>query len=98
MNILDHLEFSTHKANVIAVKKSDRINSFAVALGIGAVLKKHVTPVPTTLIVLKGEINFVFADREMVLRELDVFQIPVGEVHEVFGVLEQNLFLITQEL
>lgn len=98
MNILENLEFSTDKANVHPIKKSDKIKYFAVALGQGAVLKKHTTPVPATLVVLKGEINFVFADREFVLREFDTFEIPVGEVHEVVGVLDQNLFLVTQEL
>lgn len=98
MNILENLEFSTDKANVHYVKKSDKIKHFAVALGQGAVLKKHTTPVPATLVVLKGEINFVFTDREFVLREFDTFEIPVDEVHEVVGVLDQNLFLVTQEL
>ena len=98
MNILENLEFSTDKANVHYVKKSDKIKYFAVALGQGAVLKKHTTPVPATLVVLKGEINFVFTDREFVLREFDTFEIPVDEVHEVIGVLDQNLFLVTQEL
>ena len=98
MNILENLGFSTDKANVHHLKKSDKIKYFAVALGQGAVLKKHTTPVPATLVVLKGEINFVFDDREFVLREYDTFEIPVGEVHQVVGVLEQNLFLVTQEL
>lgn len=98
MNILENIKFSTDKANVVHIKKSDKMKYFAVALGNGAVLKKHSTPVPATLVVLKGEINFVFDDREIILREFDTFEIPVDEVHEVVGVLEQNLFLVTQEL
>ncbi len=98
MNILENVKFDTDKANVAVVTMSEAIKSFAVALGLGAVLKKHATPVPATLVVLKGQINFVFADREFVLKEYDTFHIPVNEVHEVVGILDQNLFLVTQEL
>lgn len=98
MNIYESIEFAHDKANVAHIKKSDKIKYFAVALGGGAVLKKHKTPVPATLFVVKGEINFVFSDREYVLREGDVFEIPVDEVHEVVGILAQNLFTVTQEL
>ena len=98
MNILENLKFDTDKANVVKITHSDRIKSFAVALGLGAVLKKHTANVPATLVVLKGQINFVFADREFVLKEYDTFEIPVNEVHEVVGILDQNLFLVTQEL
>ena len=97
MNILDHISFSPDKPNVHYITKNERIRCFAVALGNGAVLKKHSTPVPATLIVLKGEINFVFADREYVLRAYDTFEIPVDEIHEVFGITDQNLFLVTQQ-
>lgn len=98
MNILEKITFSTDKPSVVHLIKSDQIKYFAVALGNGAVLKKHSTPVPATLVVMKGEINFVFADREFVLREYDTFHIPVDEVHEVVGVLDQNLFLVTQRI
>lgn len=98
MNILDQIQFDTDKANVAIIKKNDGIKYFAVALGAGAVLKKHTTPVPATLLVLKGEINFVFSDREFILKEGDAFEIPVGEEHEVVGVLAQNLFTVIQEL
>lgn len=98
MNILENVEFCSDKANVVHIRKSDKIKYFAVALGNGAVLKKHSTQVPATLVVLKGEINFVFEDREFLLRETDTFEIPVNEVHEVVGVLQQNLFTVIQEL
>lgn len=98
MNILENLEFATDKANVVHLKKSDHLKYFAVALGNGAVLKKHTTSVPATVVVLKGEINIVFPDREFILREFDVFDIPVNEVHEVHGVLASNLFTVAQAL
>ena len=98
MNILENIEFNSDKANVAIIKKSEKIKYFAVALGEGAVLKKHSTAFPATLLILKGEINFVFSDREYVFKEFDTFEIPVDEEHEVFGVLKENLFTVTQEL
>ena len=98
MNILENISFSSEKANVCIIKKNDRLKYFAVALGNGAVMKKHTTSFPATLIVLKGEINFIYEDRQITLREMDTFEIPVNIVHEVVGISDQNLFLVTQEL
>jgi hypothetical protein len=53
MNILENIEFSTEKANVFHLRKNDKIKYFAVALGKDAVLKKHTTAFPATLLVLK---------------------------------------------
>ncbi len=98
MNILENIVFDTDKPSVVQIKNSEKIKYFAVGLGIGAVLKKHSTAVPTTVTVLKGEINIVFSDREFTLKEFDVFDIPVDEVHEVVGILARNLFTVTKEL
>lgn len=98
MNILENIQFSNDKANVAQIKNSAKIKQFAVALGAGAILKKHMTKVPATLVVLKGEINFVMKDEELLLKTFDTFEIPVNVEHEVFGVLGENLFLVTQEL
>ena len=98
MNILEHIEYSNDKANVCIVKKSDKIKQFAVALGQDAVLKKHTTPIPATLIVLKGKIRFLINDQELIFQEMDTFEIPVDVVHEVHGSSNENLFLVTQEL
>lgn len=97
-NIIENIEFSTEKANVFPIKKSDVINYFAVALGKGAVLKKHIAPVPATLIVLKGEINFLIENEEIKLKQFDVYEIPVNVEHEVVGLTEENLFSVAQEL
>lgn len=98
MNILENIEFSTDKANVFSIKKNEKVKYFAVALGQNSVLKRHKSAVPATVVVLKGEINFVFSNREYVLKETDVFEIPVDEEHEVVGILSQNLFTVIQEL
>lgn len=98
MNILENIEFSTEKPNILQLKNSDKVRYFAVALGKGAILKKHTTSTPATLVVLKGEINFVFEDRQFVLRPFDTFEIPVNVLHEVHGITEENLFTLTKEL
>lgn len=98
MNILETLEFDSHKPNVSIIRKNHKINQFAVALGRGAVLKKHTTSVPATLIVLEGEIRFLMEEREHTFKKLETFDIPVDVTHEVVGVANENIFLITQEL
>lgn len=98
MNIVDQITFSKEKPIVFHLKKSAAIKYFAVALGKGAVLKKHTAPVPSTLLVLKGEINFVIDEKITPLKQFDVFEIPVNVEHEVVGLSDENLFTVTQEL
>ena len=98
MNIVMQIEFSTEKANVLHLKKSDKLKYFAVALGKGAVLKKHIAPVPSTLVVLQGEISFLMEGETLHFKQFDVYEIPVNMEHEVRGVSEENLFSVAQEL
>ena len=97
-NIVENREFSTDKANVFSIKKSDNLKYFAVALGKGGILKKHTAPVPATLVVLKGEINFLIENQEIRMKQFDVYEIPVNVAHEVVGLAEENLFSAAQEL
>ena len=98
MNILENIKFENDKPTVAIIKKNDRIKYFAVALGKDAVLKKHTTAFHATLLVLKGEIDFVFDDRQILLKQFDTFEIPVDVVHEVVGVSDENLFTVIQVL
>lgn len=98
MNILDKIEFSSEKANVCPIRKSEKLKYFAVALGKGGVLKKHTAPVPATLVVLKGEINFVIQGETINMKQFDIYEIPVNVEHEVIGVSDENLFSVAQEL
>ena len=98
MNITESIAFSAEKANVFSIKKSDKLKYFAVALGKGAVLKKHSAPVPSTLVVLKGEINFMIQGETISMKQFDVYEIPVNVEHEVAGVSDENLFSVNQEL
>lgn len=98
MNLLENIEFSTEKPNVVPLANSDKMKYFAVALGKGAILKKHITATPAKLVMLKGEINFIFEDREFVLKQFDTFEIPANVSHEVLGLSDKNLFTLTKEL
>lgn len=98
MNILENITFNTEKPSVFNIKKNDKIRYFAVALGKGAVLKKHIAPVPTTLVVLQGEINFNIEGETLPFKQFDVYEIPPKIEHEVVGIAEENIFTLIQEL
>ncbi|HNT51476.1 MAG TPA: hypothetical protein PLM56_01385 [Cyclobacteriaceae bacterium] len=98
MNILDKLEFNPAKPTVLIIKKNETIKMFCVALCKEQVLQKHQAKVPSLLIVLKGYIQFRIGDEAITLREFDTYQIPVQTDHEVVGLGDENVFLITQEL
>lgn len=98
MNILENITFSTEKPSVVPLKKSEKLKYFSVALGKGAVLKKHVAPVPSTLVVLKGAIDFLINGETLNFKQFDVYEIPVNVEHEVIGVADENLFSVAQEL
>lgn len=98
MNILEKIEFLIEKTSVFTIKKTEKQQQIAVALGKEAILKKHTTSVPATLLVLKGEIEFKIENKDLLLTPYDVLEIPVDVVHEVVGKNDKNLFLITKEL
>ncbi|MDO4224424.1 MAG: rhodanese-like domain-containing protein [Bergeyella zoohelcum] len=97
-NISDNIQYSKEKANVFTIKKTGKTHQLAVALGKETLMKKHSTDVPTTLVVLKGEITFVLPNKKLVLKALDTYEIPVGVEHEVVGRQDENLFILTKEL
>ena len=95
-NLLSKLTFSTEKPSTYFVKDGQDVRQIAIALGEGAVLKKHTTDVPATLIVTKGEVRFLIEEEEIILKELDTYQIPVDIPHEVIGVGIENIFIVTK--
>ena len=98
MNILNALEFNPAKPTILVIKKNEKIKMFCVALCKEQVLPKHQAKIPSLLIVLKGYIQFRIADEALTLREFDTYQIPIQTDHEVVGLGDENVFLITQEL
>lgn len=97
MNNLNAIEYSTEKVNAFSIKKSEHVKYFALALGKNTVMKKHKTPVPATLLVLKGKIDFMLPNETLAFKAGDFYEIPVGVEHEVLGIEEENLFTIVQE-
>jgi quercetin dioxygenase-like cupin family protein len=96
MNIFEDLAFSDEKPSVLTLRNTDRINVIAIGLKAGQVLKKHVTPFPALLLVLKGRISF---DMDGVQTELPLsgtFDIPANVSHEVRA-LEESIFVVTKE-
>ncbi len=98
MNIFENLAFNEDKPSVLSIRKSDKANFFTVGLKEKQVLAKHVTTVTATLILLSGKVDFNISGETVVLREGDVFEIPVNVEHEVIGRDIENIFLILKEL
>lgn len=98
VNLADKLEFRNDKQTTYFVKDGKSVRQVAVALGEEAVLKKHTTDVPATLIMVKGTVRFVIYGQEVVLKDLDTYQIPADVEHEVIGVEKENVFIITKLL
>ena len=98
VNLADKLQFRNDKQTTYFVKDGKSVRQVAVALGEGAVLKKHTTDVPATLIMVKGTVRFMIYGQEIVLKDLDTYQIPADVEHEVIGVEKENVFIITKLL
>ena len=98
MNLADELTFRNDRQTTYFVKDGKSIRQVAVALGEGAILKKHTTDVPATFIMVKGEVRFLINGEEIILKDLDTYQIPVEVEHEVIGVQKENIFIITKQL
>lgn len=95
-NLLNQLSFKTDKPTTYFVKDGQEVRQIAIALGEGAVLAKHTTDVPATLIVTKGKVRFLIEEEEILLNELDTYQIPAAIPHEVIGVEKENIFIVTK--
>jgi phage shock protein E len=97
MNIADAIVFNTLKPVILSIRKTETLNVFAVGLLKGQVLSQHKTSIPALLVVLKGAILFRINSEEIKLVTMDTYQIPVDVLHEVTGIEEENIFIITQE-
>ena len=96
VNLADKLTFKTDKPTTYFVKDGKNVRQVAIALGEGGVLKKHTTSIPATLIMVKGTVRFLINGEEIVLKDLDTYQIPVDVEHEVIGVEKENIFIVTK--
>ena len=95
-NLMDRLSYLTDMQTVSVIKNGEGVKQVAVALGKGAILKKHTTDVPAFLVVVKGEIRFLINGQEILLKALDTYNIPAEIEHELIGVDDENLFILTK--
>lgn len=95
MNIL-HTSLNSEKPAITSLMKSADFSQFVVALAQGQVLAKHVTHQPTTFLLLSGRVCFTLPNEKHEFNTGDYFLIPVGELHEVLGLDQRNIFLITK--
>lgn len=97
MNSASEMRFSVEKPSVVSVQKTEMLTIFAVGLLKDQVLPHHKTKTPVLLIVLKGEILFRINSEELMFIESGTYQAPVDVEHEMIGVHDKNIFMVTQE-
>lgn len=96
MNIFESLQLSDEKPSVLRIRDNEKINVIAIGLKKDQVLKKHVTPFPALLVVLKGRISFDMEGSKTEIPTSGTFDIPANVPHEVTG-LEESIFMVTKE-
>ena len=97
MNIAKEIKFTFEKPAVLPIRKTETVNIFAIGLLKNQVFAKHKTQQPALLVVLQGALLFRINSEEIKLSALDTYQIPVDIEHDVTGMGEENIFLITKE-
>jgi len=97
MNIENSLEFHLDRPSTLSIHKTEKLNYIGVGLLKDQLLRKHKTLIPTTLTVIEGSISFSIDDSIHILKQMDVYQIPVDVEHEVSGLEERNIFTLIQE-
>ncbi|MCU0418330.1 MAG: hypothetical protein MUC38_01635 [Cyclobacteriaceae bacterium] len=96
MNIFRALSWGKTPA-ILPLIKTETFEQFAVGLERGQLLARHLTRKPAHLLVLKGSVHFISEQASHTLTEHDFFPIPVNEFHEVRGLDEKNIFLVTRQ-
>lgn len=96
MNILETLQLTDEKPAVLQIKNSDKSQVIVIGLKKDQVLKRHLSPIPALLVVMKGQIDFEMNGNVTSLSAFDTFEIPVNVLHEVTSV-EESIFLIMKE-
>lgn len=97
MNIKDQLKYNQEKPAIHKMVSNEKINYTAIGLLKDQWLTKHQTPVPTTLTVLRGAIEFNIMGKKIVLKKMDTYNIPVNVDHKVKGLKKKNVFTLIQE-
>lgn len=98
MNLEKNLHHHSGNPSTALIHQTDNVKVISIGLKKGVELKEHHTPVPAFLTVVKGSIDFYIDDEVHRLNYLDTFTIPVGDLHHVIGVGEENVFMLILEL
>jgi quercetin dioxygenase-like cupin family protein len=96
INIIENLPISKEKPSTLVISNSDKHLTIAIRLMSGQALKKHMSPTPAMIVVLKGAIKFEMEGITSMLKELNTFEIPATVPHEVTG-LEESIFLLIKD-
>jgi len=92
----DKLSFRNDKPTFSYIKKGKKMKQVAVALGKGAVLEKHITDQQAVIVIVKGKIKFNISGKDIILKESDTYDIPINVEHELTGLDDENIFIITK--
>ena len=97
MNIAAQIDFNLGKPHVVSIKKTEKLNVFAVGITEGDALKKHKSSTAAVLTVLQGSVDFEINGEVHMLNQYDVFDIPVDVDHEVRAVVD-SIVLLAKEI
>jgi quercetin dioxygenase-like cupin family protein len=96
MDLQTNLPWNDEKPALLSLQGAENCQVLAIGLKAGQVLKKHRTPVPALLVVMKGSIQFSMEGEDLTLPACTSFEIPFDVMHEVTGI-EESIFLIIRE-
>lgn len=88
--------FRTENPSIYVVKNGKNVRQTAISLQKNTILNKQIISESATLIVVKGKIRIFVSNEEIVLSELEVYQIPIDIEYQIIGLDNQNVFVITQ--
>lgn len=91
-DLIEKLPHSDKPLTTILLK-NENTKVIAVGLKKGVMLNDHKAPGATKLIVVKGEIKYTTAHKEIVLQLFDEYDIPLEEIHRVEG-LQDSVFML----
>lgn len=86
---------SSNKPIIKVLKKGTDSKTIVLGLKEGITLKEHKTNIPTTLLVIKGNVVYKEKYREINLESFDSLEIPTDFIHSVYS-LEDSICLLIQ--
>lgn len=75
------------------ILKNEKTKIIGVGLKKDVEIAHHKAPSYTKILVIQGAINYISEERNITLKHLDEFDIPLDETHKVIG-LDDAIFLL----